>query len=1157
MNAKLRKTVLATLAGTCLSGGAPTLHAVDVPSSLAVSPPVTVAGAGLSGEYWQRPVASILTDGTVNRDSGIDRQIRGFGAPTGAFRATRLTYTGNDLTPVLNWLAGDAVSFVGTAGNLDDGAFRFSGYLNIQASGSLRLGTTSDDGSRIVIGGLDILNNDGSHGDQTVDVDVNFAAAGMYPIEMTYFNGDWTSDNSPDGDPAGVNHSGNPDPSVHGGASFHLRVAGATVTAAQMEMFHPAQSDVTQPGDPILIVNGVNDGDADSGPAPVNEGVEHAIDNLGQKYLNFLDLGSGLAVQPRHGLTIVRGLRLYTANDEEPRDPASYVLEGSHSGLTGPWTGLASGQLALPSGRNPGGAAPLGASSRILNFANATRYAAYRLTFPSLKNAAAANSMQISEIELLGKLALPVSSPDGAGNALRFDGVDDHLTAAPPAVPVGNSAYTIEAWIRPDSLHTGAIAAWGDYGADNQVNAFVITPAGLANYWWANDLVVSAPDLTGAWHHVAATFDGTTRRILLDGVVVDSDTPVGHGSTPNNFRVGLANVGQYFHGQMDEIRIWNVSRSDAQIQETMRRQLLGNEPGLVIYYRLDESEGLAAFSSTGDGDSTAALVNGLVWIPSSVWPVVRTLPAESIALDAAELTGEVDGRSITKAFEAFFQWGTDANLGNELRLGIIITPGAAPQTFSLPLGGLTLGATYYFRTAAAGGDWVSYGEIQAYQHQRPCPDLSGLPNVIQMTLEPGIHAIANCFSIGGNTLGEVLPGVPEGTRAYRFTPGAGWGISNYEFGGWSQPPLPLPPGTGLFLQIPHRHTVTFNGVLPASAGCPLSSRFPPGTYLVGAPLPRACTFEEFMGFSPELDDQVFLYAAPVNTTAWTRTPDPEKAQSVHTYGASGWDVEPVLPVGSAAWVRLNLGPQRLRLSIAKPNEASLTVQGPPGSCWLIESRPRLGVGPEWLPLTEFTLPAAGTLVIPSQSDGASRFYRGERVAYWNDFEGILGEEWNFSSSISATPVGDRKFLGEFANDIVTLDLKNLPPHTRLIVSFDLFILKSWDGNRTDVGPDRFQFAVRNGPILLDTTFSNYDPITQGYPGTLTDNFQAKTGAHESNTLGYTHPSLGFADAVYQMTFSFDHTDPQVILDFQGVNLQDIADESWGLDNVRVGTLREP
>src|SRR5262245_14434830 len=165
-----------------------------------------------------------------------------------------------------------------------------------------------------------------------------------------------------------------------------------------------AQSDVTSPGDPIVLVNGTNDGDANAGAPPAAEGVEHVIDNVGQKYLNFLDLGSGFAVQPRVGATVVTGLRLYTANDSEARDPASYLLQGSTVGTNGPWTTISSNALALPSGRNPGGVVPLSSNYQTLFFANPTAYAAYRLTFPTLKDAASANSMQIGEVELLGSV---------------------------------------------------------------------------------------------------------------------------------------------------------------------------------------------------------------------------------------------------------------------------------------------------------------------------------------------------------------------------------------------------------------------------------------------------------------------------------------------------------------------------------------------------------------------------------------------------------------------------------------------------------------------------------------------------------------------------------------------------------------------------------
>ncbi|MBL9166347.1 MAG: PEP-CTERM sorting domain-containing protein [Verrucomicrobiales bacterium] len=187
---------------------------------------------------------------------------------------------------------------------------------------------------------------------------------------------------------------------------FLPKVLAVSVSAAALSLITTSASaqtaDVTKPGDTIILVNGTNDTDGNAGAPPAGEVVEHAIDNVGQKYLNFLDIGSGFAVAPSAGSTIVTGLRLFTANDAVERDPASYLLEGSSS-LDGVWTTISSGDLALPAERNAGGANDLStAFSQEITFANTAAYGAYRLTFPTLKNAEAANSMQIAEVELLG-----------------------------------------------------------------------------------------------------------------------------------------------------------------------------------------------------------------------------------------------------------------------------------------------------------------------------------------------------------------------------------------------------------------------------------------------------------------------------------------------------------------------------------------------------------------------------------------------------------------------------------------------------------------------------------------------------------------------------------------------------------------------------------
>ncbi len=53
------------------------------------------------------------------------------------------------------------------------------------------------------------------------------------------------------------------------------------------------------------------------------------------------------------------------------------------------------------------------------------------------------------------------------------------------------------------------------------------------------------------------------------------------------------------------------------------------------------------------------------------------------------------------------------------------------------------------------------------------------------------------------------------------------------------------------------------------------------------------------------------------------------------------------------------------------------------------------------------------------------------------------------------------FLGEFSNNDIILNLDHLPSHTYVNVSFDLYIIMTWDGNFPDLGPDIWEFGYEN------------------------------------------------------------------------------------------------
>jgi uncharacterized protein YgiM (DUF1202 family) len=176
-----------------------------------------------------------------------------------------------------------------------------------------------------------------------------------------------------------------------------------------------------------------------------------------------------------------------------------------------------------------------------------------------------------------------------------------------------------------------------------------------------------------------------------------------------------------------------------------------------------------------------------------------------------------------------------------------------------------------------------------------------------------------------------------------------------------------------------------------------------------------------------------------------------------------------------------------------------------------------------------------------------------QLIYQNDFEGVINAEWS-KTQRDVSPSGEG-FLGQFGNDVVTLRLTDLPEHNSIGLSFDLYIIRSWDGVNTSSGPDTWDLNVAGGPTLLHTSFSNGDPLKnarQAYPDPYPGGNQpARTGATENSSLGYNFRVAEYTDSTYQLTFDFAHSASTLELNFSASGLQKLDDESWGIDNVQV------
>ncbi|MCW3078518.1 MAG: hypothetical protein JWO32_3127, partial [Bacteroidetes bacterium] len=253
--------------------------------------------------------------------------------------------------------------------------------------------------------------------------------------------------------------------------------------------------------------------------------------------------------------------------------------------------------------------------------------------------------------------------------ALNFDGVNDFVgIPASASIPIGNLPYTIEAKIKPTVLGVRGIVGWGNYGTVNQVNALRLDPSGnIVNYWWGADLTVSPSPINlvdGNWHHVAATFDGTTRSIYVDGVLKGSDTPGAHAvPNSNNLRIGSTNNGEFFNGGIDETRIWNIARTQCEINMYKDCEIPSTATGLSANYHFNQAfagvtNTVTSLTDASGNSNTGTLTNFALtgatsnWItpggvitgsttPASLTPVVTASPSNTTICNSqsAVLTG--------------------------------------------------------------------------------------------------------------------------------------------------------------------------------------------------------------------------------------------------------------------------------------------------------------------------------------------------------------------------------------------------------------------------------------------------------------------------------------------------------------------------------------
>ncbi len=273
---------------------------------------------------------------------------------------------------------------------------------------------------------------------------------------------------------------------------------------------------------------------------------------------------------------------------------------------------------------------------------------AWKLRFAALSAAIVA--------ALLTGLATPAFAQN---NAVQFDGTNDYITFGADTVKLGLSKFTIELWLyrtgagATASTGTGGVTAvplftkgrgeadgdkrdmnyfFGIRGTDNVLCADYEEGTGQTSPGLNHPVAGATPIRNNTWYHAAASFDGTTWRLYLNGVL-DAELVVGASRLPQDQSIQHAGLGAaltstgvaagFFLGTIDEARIWDRALTQQEIIDNMTLELASGT-GLNGRWGLNEGTGTTAANSIA-GSPNGTLTNGPTWVPGSPFTLANAL----------------------------------------------------------------------------------------------------------------------------------------------------------------------------------------------------------------------------------------------------------------------------------------------------------------------------------------------------------------------------------------------------------------------------------------------------------------------------------------------------------------------------------------------------
>ena len=424
----------------------------------------------------------------------------------------------------------------------------------------------------------------------------------------------------------------------------------------------------------------------------------------------------------------------------------------------------------------------------------------------------------------LGARAVASLDCTPANNALSFDGTNDYVRAT-GTLPA-TSQITLEAWVNPTTLNSpsgySSLLSGDEYIGG--IFHWHLLNSGAVELEVGNSNTVSSSFVVpvGTWSHVAVVYSSTagTAKFYLNGVLQNTaSTTLGAGIGSQAYCVGawLSNSTptRFFAGSLNELRVWNVARTDAQLAAAYG-QALAAQSGLVVGYSFDQgTAGGANAAVTNLADNSGTTRNGLLTNfalsgATSNWVAGNTFSAStdftSFSPSSGSPTAKVTlvGTGLGAVQSVAFN-GTPATftLTNDNALVALVPAGATDGPISI--------TTACGTVAASGTFTMCTGPAATSQAVSTILNASGSATVAATALYTG-PAGSNCgaFTIGAQ---KILTGYASEGDFITLTAPAGTTFTSVAFASFGSP---IANSNGTYTINPTCHAANSQSVVEAA-----------------------------------------------------------------------------------------------------------------------------------------------------------------------------------------------------------------------------------------------------------------------------------------------------------------------------------------------------